>query len=168
MISTEPIEFVTTERVCYLFYYNARKKINKCIGKLINQENDFGDYQYKFVIDWSVITVEDLDDIVLSGIDLHLRSKVYIRSNDVPYFVKRGVPQKERADSLEALQSMQMEYFDDFEYLMRSRGISHHTNCYVGRYPTDFCEPDKAYDREYYATHFPNLAEQPYNCWHKV
>lgn len=166
-VCIEPIGCASAERTAYLFYQGLGKNI--CFGKFKEQANDAGEYQFVFEIDNNVLTEEILDDIVLPGIDLTQRRDVYIRSYDIPYFVECSTIQDGRGDLKWYLSNMKMDYNDRFEYMLRSRAITHHTNCYLGRFPTDFEDAKRIMDDPRYAKNvLPNLNVYPENEWHDI
>ena len=95
----------------------------------------------------------------------------YIRSGGLPYFLECRIPPKNRSNIKSTYDRLQMNYYDPFEMVMRSRGISQHDFCYIGRTPTDF------FDRHYYMDIAPlQLKEQlpnlpcgnPENDFHSI
>ena len=169
MINITPIGCPSVQRVAYIIYFDKVTRDSLCIGKFIEQENDAGEVQYLFVMDWNVITDDLVEILTVPGIDLTLHSDVYIRSYQIPYFLERCVIQRGRGDFEYYQKLMQMDYVDEFEFMLRSRGITHHSNCYVGRTPTDFCDMMRAmHDREYAASILPNLNVSPENEFHAI
>lgn len=173
MISTESIYGIDVERIGYLFYQVPEFNANVCFGKLYEQENDSGERQYVFEIWNERIPDELLDWIVLPGIDLEQRKSVYVRSGETPCLVEYSVPPRHRGINNENtnmfLGFMKMDYYDEFEYMLRSRCITHHTNCYMGRTETDFFDAIKAKrDRDFWDANLPNLAETPENVFHRA
>ena len=169
MISACRIESPNVERTCYIFYYNQNTKRSKCIGTLSEQENDAGEVQYVYKIRQDLISDEELKDIVLSGIDLSTRESEYIRSDGIPYFIGKCLPRRDRSNFKEQLALEKMDYYDPFEFLMRCRNITHHSNCYVGRSATDICDFGRAMvDSDYYASLLANTNEQPENKFHAI
>lgn len=169
MVYTTPIACANVERFCYLFFQNKAGTVNKCFGKFLEQENDAGEVQYIFDIDKSVLTEEDLDELVLPGIDLTLDRTVYVRSYNIPYFVECSTIQNQRGDLNYWLKLHHLDYNDKFEYMMRSRAITQKTNCYLGRFPTDFEDANRIKDDDVYARSIlPNLNEVLENTWHEI
>lgn len=166
-ICIEPIGCANAERTAYLFYQG--QGMNICFGKFKEQANDAGEYQFVFEIDQSVITDEMLDYMVLPGIGLEQRRSIYYRSYEIPYFVECSTIQDGRGDLQWYLNNVGMDYNDKFEFMLRTRAITHHTNCYLGRFPTDFADAKRIYDDpEYAKTVIPNLNVQPENEWHEI
>lgn len=170
MIDVTSIYGINVERFGYIFCYIKQKNVNILIGRMFEQENDAGERQYVYEIYQDAISDELLYYIVLPGIDLTTRETVYIRSGETPYFVECSVPPRRRGDVKRFLGYMKMEYYDEFEYMLRSRAITHHTNCYLGRTPVDFFDnPYKAMmDRDFWFDNLPNLNETPENVFHRA
>ncbi len=169
MICIEPIACANVERVAYIIYQDKHRGIHKCIGHFIEQENDAGECQFLFVMDWNSLTEEDLDYVVVPGIDLEQHREVYVRSYEIPYFVECCTVPDGRGDLKRWLHRMGMDYNDKFEFMLRSRAITHHSNCYLGRTPTDFCDAVRVMsDIEYSRRILPNLAETPENIFHPI
>lgn len=169
MICIEPIGYPNVERISYLMYQEPAFNINKCFGRFIEQENDAGEVQYLFVIDWDSLTERDIQYISLPGIDLEQHLSVFIRSYDIPYFVQCSSISKSRGDLKFWLDMMHMTYYDRFEFMLRSRAITRHTQCYLGRTPIDFCDAQRVkFDLEYGHREIPNLAETSENSFHPI
>ena len=167
MIGTESISCISVERYCYLF--TQVRDLNLNIGRFFEQENDAGERQYVYEIYQDKLTPEIRILITLPGIDLMTGESVYVRNTETPYFVECSVPPKFRPDAPIYLKSMGLEYYDEFEHMMRSRAITHHTNCYLGRTATDFFDAKRARRcKEFWDANLPNLAESPENVFHKA
>lgn len=167
MIGTESINCISVERFAYLFCQIHQLDINMNFGRLFEQENDAGECQYVYEIYQDKLSDELLEWIVLPGIDLTTRETVYVRSLETPYFIECSSPPRYRGDVKYWLNLMKLDYYDAFEFMMRSRAITHHTNCYLGRTATDFFDAWRARnDDAFYRKHSPNLAETPENVFH--
>lgn len=166
-VCIEPIACADVERTAYLFFQGIG--LNICFGKFKEQANDAGETQYVFEIDNKVLTDEILDYIVLPGIGLEQRRDIYYRSYDEPYFVECSTIQNGRGDLKWYLNNVGMDYNDKFEFMLRTRAITHHTNCYLGRFPTDFIDAMRVRNDPVYAKKvIPNLNFQPENEFHKI
>lgn len=169
MISAQEIACPNIERKCYIMYCNFNTGESKCIGSLVEQENDAGEVQYVYNIWQDKITDDDLHDIILSGIDLNLRQTRYVRSGGLPIFIDKCTPKRARYDYKRLIHRQHLDYYDPFEFMMRCRNMTHHSNCYVGRTPTDFCDFKRAMkDSDYYSSLMPNLKETPENVFHPI
>lgn len=172
MIDTKSICCPNVERKAYIFFHDAMyKDVNKLIGEFIEQSNDAGEIQYVFKFYYDVLTEGDIQRISFPGIDLEQRKDVYIRSGGIPYFVECSVVPKNRGDVKRWLRMHKMDYYDEFEYMLRSRAITSHTNCYLGRTKDDKIDlyKYKQWGSEYQLSHFPNMpCGNPENDYHKI
>ncbi len=168
MISTQLVPGVDHERKAYIMYQTS-DNINKCIGSFTEQCNDSDEVQYIFEIYQDKLSDRERACITIPGIDITTGERIHVRSYGLPYFLERCTPRKTREDTPEYLQSLQLDYIDPFECTVRSRAITHHSDCYVGRFPTDFIDFKRAQkDFTYYKSIIPNLDEQPENVYHKI
>lgn len=79
-------------------------------------------FQYVFTPEWSVI--DALPPSLFQGIpglDLSLRLKRYYRVNMTPVFISERTPGEGREDLWELLASVGLDYYDRFEWLLRTR-----------------------------------------------
>ena len=60
MISAQEIACPNIERKCHIMYCNFNTGESKCIGSLVEQENDAGEVQYVYNIWQDKITDDDL------------------------------------------------------------------------------------------------------------
>ena len=163
----DPIGCPTVERKAYIFFCD--KKVNKCIGEFIEQENDAGETQWLFKMYWDQIDEYDIQMCSLPGIDLTLHSEVYVRSYDEPYFMECCTIPNGRGDLKWYLDRVGMTYNDKFEFMLRYRAVTHHSNTYLGRTPYDKIDRVHARDdSEYYRKIIPNLNVSPENEYHEI
>lgn len=166
---TQEIVCPIIERVAYIIYFDELSKESKCIGTFVEQENDAGEVQYVFNINQSMIEESEIYVVTVPGIDITTRQSRYVRSGILPYFLECCSPRKDRGDTEWVLKEMGMNYWDRFEYMLRSRAITSRSNCYVGRYPTDYIDFERAKkDVQYLKSIRPNLDEQDDNVFHKI
>ncbi len=173
MIGTTTFNCISFERYAYLFCQIKQLDLNWCIGRLFEQKNDAEECQYVFDIWQDTISDEVLRYMALPGIGLEQRKSVYLRTDErLPYFIECSAPRNNRSDRFWFLQNMKMEYMgvgynDPFEYMIRSRAITQHTNCYLGRSKDDLFDAERARnDDEFWKQHLPNLDEKPWNVYH--
>lgn len=144
-ISTQRISCPNVERKCYIFWQSPYEpERNKLIGELIEQENDAGENMFLFKFYYDTFEERDWEDITVSGIDLTRKEEIIVRSGREPYFITGRIPPRCREDLDVTFKRLQIDYYDPFEMILRSRAISQHDWCYTGRTPTDF------FDRHYY------------------
>lgn len=167
MIGTTTFNCISVERYAYLFCQITDLDLNWCFGRLFEQENDSGECQYVFDVWQDTISDEVLPYMTLPGIDLSQRKSVYVRNEELPYYVECSSPRNDRPDRFWFLQNMGMQYNDQFEYMIRSRAITHHTNCYLGRTKDDFFDARRARnDKDFWVQNLPNIDEKPWNVYH--
>lgn len=112
----------------------------------IEYESFFNEeYQYIFTPYWDVI--DALDSSVfhgIPGITMELRLEKYYRVNMQPVFITERSPSKNREDLWELLESVGLNYYDRFEWLIRTELVCGNDNLIVERYreePREFtCE----------------------------
>lgn len=113
-----------------------------CIGKIEYQSFFNEEYQYIISPEWSVI--DGLDTSVFQGIPgiaMELRLEKYYRVNMQPVFITERTPSENREDLWELMQSVGLNYYDRFEWLIRTNLTSGNDNLIVERYrtpPRDF------------------------------
>lgn len=171
MINTTSIQDVIIERYAYLFCNLENTDINIRFGRFFEQENEDGELQYVFDIDNSVLTPFILKRILLPGIDLTQGHDIYVRNGELPCFVAyhRINTDRDPWNVKMFLDYVKLDYVDNFEYMLRSRCISHYTNCYLGRHPDDYYDFWRARrDHEFRRSTLPNLDSRPYNEFHKA
>ncbi len=82
--------------------------------------NDDETYKYIFTPNYFVIDLLDSSQFQgIPGINLDLRRDNYIRENMNPTFISERVPSEKREDYYELLESVNMEYMNPIEYLIR-------------------------------------------------
>lgn len=170
MISNKRVACLNVQRKAYLFYHGRDMCKSRLIGEFFEQENDAGEVQYLFKINNSVIADDEVDKICLPGIDLSFRLDEYVRSGGIPYFVECCTIPDGRGDLKRFLDLVEMDFNDKFEFMLRTRAVTHHSNCYLGRTPDDTIDLNKYKEwGEYQKTHFPNLPCGNYeNDFHEI
>lgn len=105
------------------------------VGKIEYQSFFNEEYQYIFTPYWDVI--DGLDASVFQGIPgltMELRLEKYYRVNMQPVFITERSPSKNREDLWELLESVGLDYYDRFEWLIRTTLICGNDNLIVERY----------------------------------
>lgn len=85
------------------------------------QRYDDQNFQYVFSPEWGII--DALPPAIFQGIpglDMSLRLKHYYRANMTPYFVAERTPGEGREDLWELMESVGLDYYDRFEWLLRT------------------------------------------------
>lgn len=105
------------------------------VGKIEYQSFFNEEYQYIFTPYWDVI--DGLDASVFQGIPgltMELRLEKYYRVNMQPVFITERSPSKNREDLWDLLESVGLDYYDRFEWLIRTTLICGNDNLIVERY----------------------------------
>ena len=97
---------------------------------------EFGEENFQYVIKpfWEII--DGLPTSVfqgIPGIDMELRLDRYYRVNYIPTFIMERTPSKNREDLWELLESVGLDYYDRFEWLLRTTMRSANDNLIVER-----------------------------------
>ncbi len=109
----------------------------------------FDDENFQYVISpyWEII--DGLSASVfqgIPGIDMDLRLKSYYRVNYIPTFISERTPSKKREDLWELLETVGLDYYDRFEWLLRTDMRAANDNLIVERRRTESIT--KAYEPE--------------------
>ena len=138
----EPLNEYTTPLMGEPDYTNAG--VIKAVGKYgekyavakIEYQSFFNEeYQYIITPYWDVI--DGLDASVfqgIPGITMELRLEKYYRVNMQPVFITERSPSKNREDLWELLESVGLDYYDRFEWLIRTDLTCGNDNLIVERY----------------------------------
>lgn len=138
----EPLNEYTTPLTGEPDYTNAG--VIKAVGKYgekyavakIEYQSFFNEeYQYIITPYWDVI--DGLDASVfqgIPGITMELRLEKYYRVNMQPVFITERSPSKNREDLWELLESVGLDYYDRFEWLIRTDLTCGNDNLIVERY----------------------------------
>lgn len=138
----EPLNEYTTPLTGEPDYTNAGviKAVGKygekyAVGKIEYQSFFNEEYQYIITPYWDVI--DGLDASVfqgIPGITMELRLEKYYRVNMQPVFITERSPSKNREDLWELLESVGLDYYDRFEWLIRTDLTCGNDNLIVERY----------------------------------
>jgi len=104
------------------------------IGQIDYQEFDEENFQYVIAPYWEII--DGLPASVfqgIPGIDMDLRLERYYRVNYIPTFIAERTPSESREDLWELLASVGLDYYDRFEWLLRTTLRSANDNLIVER-----------------------------------
>ena len=154
-ITTERIACPNVERKFYLFWQHpVHKEHHKCIGEIIEQQNDAGENMYLYIMYKDQWDDFEKEHITVSGIDVKRESNPIVRSGGLPCFFSQRLPPKGRDNIDVTYKRLQIDYYDPFEMIMRSRGFGNADFCYVGRTPIDFV------DRIYYRSQNPQAMKE--------
>ena len=104
------------------------------VAQIDYQEFDEENFQYVISPYWDI--VDGLPAGVfqgIPGIDMDLRLKNYYRVNYIPTFISERTPSENREDLWELLESVGLDYYDRFEWLLRTKMRAANDNLIVER-----------------------------------
>lgn len=137
----QPINRITTPLAGTPSYINSGiiKAVMKngdkvSVAQIDYQEFDEENFQYVISPYWEI--VDGLPASVfqgIPGIDMDLRLKDYYRVNYIPTFISERTPSESREDLWELLDSVGLDYYDRFEWLLRTNMRAANDNLIVER-----------------------------------
>lgn len=104
------------------------------VAQIDYQEFDEENFQYVFSPYWEII--DGLPASIfqgIPGIDMDLRLNRYYRVNYIPTFIAERTPSENREDLWEILASVGLDYYDRFEWLLRTTMRAANDNLIVER-----------------------------------
>ena len=104
-----------------IIYAVDRRGDKYAVGRVDFERYDDQNFQYIFSPEWSVI--DSLPASIFQGIpglDMSLRLERYYRVNITPYFISERTPSEGREDLWELLEEVGLDYYDRFEWLLRT------------------------------------------------
>ncbi len=111
---------------------------NYSVGEVVLERFDDQNFQYIIKPYWQFI-----DQIPhglfqgIPGIDMDLRREAYYRVNMTPTFISMRTPSESRENVRELMSLVGLDYYDRFEWLLRSEMRCGDDNLFVVRKPTD-------------------------------
>lgn len=137
----QPINRITTPLAGTPCYVNSGiiKAVMKSgekisVAQIDYQEFDEENFQYVIHPYWEI--VDGLPTSVfqgIPGIDMELRLEQYYRVNYIPTFIAERTPSESREDLWELLEAVGLDYYDRFEWLLRTTMRSANDNLIVER-----------------------------------
>ena len=137
----QPINRITTPLAGTPSYINSGiiKAVMKngdkvSVAQIDYQEFDEENFQYIISPYWEI--VDGLPASVfqgIPGIDMDLRLKDYYRVNYIPTFISERTPSESREDLWELLESVGLDYYDRFEWLLQTSMRATNDNLIVER-----------------------------------
>ena len=118
---TMPLQGKPYYRSSGIIYAVDRAGSKYAVSRVDFERYDDQNFQYVFVPEWSVI--DTLPASIFQGIpglDMSLRLKRYYRVNMTPYFISDRTPSESREDLWELLEEVGLDYYDRFEWLLRT------------------------------------------------
>ena len=111
---------------------NSGEKIS--VAQIDYQEFDEENFQYVIQPYWEII--DGLPASIfqgIPGIDMDLRLEKYYRVNYIPTFIAERTPSENREDVWELLETVGLDYYDRFEWLLRTTMRAANDNLIVER-----------------------------------
>ena len=108
------------------------------VAQIDYQEFDEENFQYVITPYWEI--VDGLPSSVfqgIPGINMDLRLNEYYRVNYIPTFIAERTPSENREDLWELLDSVGLDYYDRFEWLLRTNMRAANDNLIVERRRTE-------------------------------
>jgi len=104
------------------------------VGQIDYEEYDEENFQYVITPYWDIIDGLTSDVFQgIPGIDMNLRLRHYYRVNYVPVFITERSPSENREDLWELLEEVGLDYYDRFEWLLRTKMRAANDNLIVER-----------------------------------
>lgn len=120
-------KLISTGMICLKNDLNIEFYVCK-ITYILNEDESF---KYIFEPNYNVISLLDSDIFQgIPGLNLDLKRKQYIRIS-LPVFISERVPQKNREDFNEILSSLNMDYMNPIDYLIKTKMKYSGDNFYV-------------------------------------
>ncbi len=120
-------KLISTGMICLKNDLNIEFYVCK-ITYILNEDESF---KYIFEPNYNVISLLDSDIFQgIPGLNLDLKRKQYIRTS-LPVFISERVPQKNREDFNEILSSLNMDYMNPIDYLIKTKMKYSGDNFYV-------------------------------------
>ncbi len=111
------------------------------VGEIVLERFDEQNFQYAIIPYWDYI--EHLPRGLfqgIPGINMNSHRAVYYRVNMTPTFISMRTPSEAREDVRQLMASVGLDYYDRFEWLLRSEARCGDDNLIVVRKPTDHRE----------------------------
>ena len=118
---TRPLNGTPYYRSSGIIYALDREEHKYAVGRIDFERYDEQNFQYIFTPQWSVI--DSLPPSIFQGIpglDMSMRLARYYRVNMTPYFITERTPGENREDLWELLEEVGLDYYDRFEWLLRT------------------------------------------------
>ena len=104
------------------------------VGQIDYQEFDEENFQYVITPYWDIIDILPANVFQgIPGIKMELRLKHYYRANYIPTFIAERTPSENREDLWELLEAVGLDYYDRFEWLLRTNMRAANDNLIVER-----------------------------------
>ena len=120
-IYTRPLQGKPYYRNSGIIYAVDRSGNKYSVARVDLERFDDQNFQYVFTPDWD--TIDSLPTSIFQGIhglDMSMRLERYYRVNMMPYFISERTPSEKREDLWELLEEVGLDYYDRFEWLLRT------------------------------------------------
>lgn len=115
-----------------------RNNRNYSVGEIAFERFDEQNFQYIIKPYWQLIEQIPFGLFQgIPGINMELRRDAYYRVNMTPTFISMRTPSESRENVRELMRSVGLDYYDRFEWLLRSEMRCGDDNLFVVRKPTD-------------------------------
>lgn len=135
---TRPLVGIPYYRNIGIINVYDRYNRNYSVGEVIFERFDEQNFQYIIKPYWKFI--DQLPHGLfqgIPGIDMDLRKEAYYRVNITPTFISMRTPSESRENVKELMRLVGLDYYDRFEWLLRSKMKCGDDNLIVVRKPTD-------------------------------
>lgn len=137
----KPVNRITTPLIGSPTYTNSGiiKAVMKSgekisVSQIDYQEYDEENFQYIIRPYWEIVDGLPADIFQgIPGINMDLRLEKYYRVNYIPTFIAERTPSKNREDLWDLLDSVELDYYDRFEWLLRTTMRAANDNLIVER-----------------------------------
>lgn len=118
---TLPLQGKPYYRNSGIIYAVDRNGSKYAVSRVDFERYDDQNFQYIFAPEWSVIDALPASIFQgIPGLDMSLRLERYYRVNMTPYFIADRTPSEGREDLWELLEEVGLDYYDRFEWLLRT------------------------------------------------
>lgn len=118
---TRPLQGEPYYRNSGIIYAVDRCGNKYSVARVDLERFDDQNFQYVFTPDWD--TIDSLPTSIFQGIpglNMSMRLERYYRVNMTPYFISERTPSEKREDLWELLEEVGLDYYDRFEWLLRT------------------------------------------------
>ncbi|MBQ8637787.1 MAG: recombinase family protein [Lachnospiraceae bacterium] len=120
-IYTTPLDGIPYNRSSGIIYAVDQHGCRYAVGQVDLERFDEQNFQYIFSPEWSVIDALPASIFQgIPGLDMSLRLERYYRVNMTPHFILERTPGEGREDLWELLEAVGLDYYDRFEWLLRT------------------------------------------------
>lgn len=131
---TRPLEGSPLHRSAGVICAVDAQGVRYSVGEIAYEQYGEENFQYILTPYWEIVDALPADIFQgIPGFDMDLRLEHYYRVNYVPVFITERTPGENREDLWELLDSVGLDYYDRFEWLLRTNLRSGSDNLIVER-----------------------------------